>query len=1032
MHSTWPVYAQPDERQTTKDHMTLSVSRRRTCLATAGDQITMQATLFTDYPVTLKSFELALIQKIIYPNTGTTVGKRGPAATGPPPSRSSIISEQKRPQPALIQPGMHQTCELICMLPPNYSAMTVSTARLIENTYEVHVSAVLEGDRSISVGLPMTVSPFPVPYSMDMMQRMGMPPMALDHPSRAHLHQQAASISRPASAAASMLSPQAQPELRNSQYGPPTTAPPGRQQRPYHISERVGGQVARDDSLLGGPPSPVTHPPGNVPTAISNSISPLGATRSVMPDTLPVEVQRMDGYNEFGQAPSPPLQQRPPEAQPLTVTSPGPQTARFAVVNLTQRDEPDSPRSSVLHEPYMTAAEEKKRLAQQMRQVDVEAQAYAAPPPGPPPSGAPAAGGSSSANTSNLGSTPPKKKWLSAEEEKEKLFQKARDAAELTQRRAANSSNASASTAKASSPKAQKFNEGQTSATASQSPSSPAPVSTPVQKSSTSSTPQKWTSAEDEKRRLYERAQAKAMKTQAKAAAAGSTANVTRSNSIQSQNTSVAGTTNGTIVNPYTFTTQASSLKGSELYKSAMNNIKAPTPSTSQTSPGTPKPPSIQEPMTPPPITPPAQTPLSVPITPPPPSVTPSRSNGGWMTAEDEKARLRYLEAKRAVERHTALQEEDYGSSSSALDNGAYMGSNGYSGYASHSPSNDASWNVPPSGPPPPNGMSTPLMSIPAAITPPPPSSDPPAFEPSYGYTHATDIPEKEKLRLAQEARDAEAAVQNGYNHTAAGTDIPGYDEPPPSIPDYSSGGSPLPLSAADEKARLREQYASEENIGASGSRAAAASSSSNARAEPSMSADGGRMLTVAEERARLKALQAADRPISSVAPLPPPRIKSPPPSAPHSAASDFSKTAASSSYISSPAVSISSDDHLKRDPSIAQGKQRALTPSNASTNGAFVAPPPPPPLAPRPPKEYILQTKEQDAKIRRMTQETINLAAYGLNDGAAGPPWKGNDFSLGLRPFSPFNPSLDATAGAQASQGGSPLVNSVPRNYPQ
>ncbi|KAG8836360.1 hypothetical protein FRC17_005646 [Serendipita sp. 399] len=1012
MHSTWPVYAQPDERQTTKDGMTLSVSRRRTCLATAGDQITMQATLFTDFPVSLKSFELALIQRIIYPTTATTVGKRGPS-NAPPPSRSSIISEQKRPQPARIQPGMHQTCELICMLPPNYSAMTVNTARLIENVYEVHVSAILEGDNSISVGLPVTVSPFPVPYSMDMMQRMGMPPMALDHPSRAHLHQQAASISRPASAAASMLSPQPQ-DARTSQYAPPTTAPPGRQQRPFHIAERVGGQAARDDSLLGGPPSPTTNPP------VTAAINTITTQRSVVPDTLPVGVQGVNGYNEFGQ--QPPSAQRPPEPQPpqpLTVTSPGPQTARFAVVNLTQRDEPDSPRSSVLHEPYMTAAEEKRKLAQQMRQAETDAQAYAAPPPGPPPSGSPATASSNAVPTGSTptssSTTPPKKKWLSAEEEKEKLFQKARDAAELTQRRAANSSAASASTTKAASPKAQKFNEGQTSTAPAQSPSSPAPATTPVQKSSTSSS-QKWTSAEEEKRKLYERAQSKAMKTQAKAAAAGSAANVTRSNSIQSQNTVANGTTNGTIVNPYTFT-QTSTLKGADLYKSAMSNIKAPAPSTSQPSSSTQKPPSIQESITPPPTTPPAQITLSAPITPPPPSVTPSRNNSGWMSAEDEKARLRYLEAKRAVERHTALQDEDYGASSSAVDNGAYLGSNGYAGYASHSPSNDASWNAPPSSPPPSGSSATPLSSMPPAITP-PPSAEPPAFEPSYGYTHATDIPEKEKIRLAMEARDAQM-------------DAPGYDEPPPAIPGYNSGPS-VQLSAAEEKARLRAQYASDDNVGGSGS-GVAASSSSNTRADLLMSADGGRMLTPAEEKARQQAMQAAERPISSVAPLPPPRIKSPPPSAPLSSASEFARTPASSSYLSSPTVSVSSDDHLRRDPSIAQGKQRAMTPSNASANGTFVAPPPPPPLAPRPPKDYIRQTKEQDAKIRRMTQETINLASYGVRDteNGAATPWKANnDFSLGLRPFSPFNPSLDAANGAQAGQGSSSLANNASRNF--
>ena len=168
LHPLWPVYAQPDERQITKDGMTLSVSRKRMCLGSGGDTIPIHATLFTDIPISLRSFELVLRQTIKYPHGGNTVGKKGPPA--PPPSRTAIISEQKIPYAVRIQPGMHQTCELTCMLPPNYSEMTVTTARLVENEYDVQVSANLEPEGFIVVSLPLIVSPFPIPYTMDMMQ----------------------------------------------------------------------------------------------------------------------------------------------------------------------------------------------------------------------------------------------------------------------------------------------------------------------------------------------------------------------------------------------------------------------------------------------------------------------------------------------------------------------------------------------------------------------------------------------------------------------------------------------------------------------------------------------------------------------------------------------------------------------------------------------------------------------------------------------------------------------------------------------
>jgi hypothetical protein len=166
MHATWPVYAQPEERSVTMEGLQLTVQRRRTCLGAGGDSLAMQATVHAENMVTLAGFELSLTQKISYPNTGAATGRRGVT----PPPRSITISEQKIPLNTRIQSGMHQTCELLCMLPPDYHAMTVATARLIENTYMVVITAILEGNKSVKITLPITISPFPIPYSADMMQ----------------------------------------------------------------------------------------------------------------------------------------------------------------------------------------------------------------------------------------------------------------------------------------------------------------------------------------------------------------------------------------------------------------------------------------------------------------------------------------------------------------------------------------------------------------------------------------------------------------------------------------------------------------------------------------------------------------------------------------------------------------------------------------------------------------------------------------------------------------------------------------------
>lgn len=549
--------------------------------------------------------------------------------------------------------------------------------------------------------------------------------------------------------------------------------------------------------------------------------------------------------------------------------------------------------------------------------------------------------------------------------------------------------------------------------------------------------------AEEEKLKLYEKAQAKALKTQAQARtnsiSGSSTSNVGRSSSIMS-----TGSATGT-VNPQNYT-GSSTLKGSDLYRSSIATKSGASPTASQSPPPS-KDPVTPPSISPPPVSPPAATTRSTTITPPPP---PPPSNGGqWLSAEDEKARLRYLEAKRAVDRHIAQQDEEYGagSSSSGAQFSNVVGSSAHSGLGSPAPSTQPSWSMPPSSPPPfippavtangtlsPAGYGSVPITPPMSMnpTPPPPTGDPPPFEPSFGYSHANDLPEKEKMRLAYAVQDASASSQGPPDYTA----------PPPGSPPAGNSTNESVnkvLTAAEEKARLRAQYAADDAVvaGSSSSIAASASASSSSYArpppEPPMSADGSRKLTAAEEKALLKAQYAAERPISRTPPAPPPRVKSPPIS-PSPDTNRSPTTVPIASYLSP--SSTGSDDYLRRDPSISQGKQKASDLLQSRIPGT--TPPPPPPLAPRPPKEYIDQTRAEDAKIRRMTQDVTSISELDSNSASSTqiPPLQinannhalnGDNFSLGLRPFSPLDLGLDTTSLSQTMYSSPQTSTSTP-----
>jgi hypothetical protein len=407
---------------------------------------------------------------------------------------------------------------------------------------------------------------------------------------------------------------------------------------------------------------------------------------------------------------------------------------------------------------------------------------------------------------------------------------------------------------------------------------------------------------------------------------------------------------------------------------------------------------------------------------PPPP---PGANAPAYPSAEEEKARLRYDEAKRAVDRHQAV-----------------VGASPTSGY-------DASWEPSPpaqpySTPPPtqsygsPQGITNGLQL--ARGTSLRESGSPPPFSPSVmGYTAESDLPDKEKVKLAFARRDA----MLGQQHTGMTSEPPppDYGGSPSSEPRPAFGGPPsasfVPLSAAEEKARLKAQYEAEEAAGRAGR--AGGGGSGMRSSEPPGYVGETRPLTAVEEKALLRARMAAEQPVGASPPAPPPRLKTPP--------------ASGIPYLTYQSTGSSVSDIAPRDPSISAGKQRAA--SNTNTNMAalaglgrassmtvspqpratpMAAPPAPPPLAPRPPKEYIKQTQEEDAKIRRLTSDpsafsnsmqedqrtrTNSIRVPPMPGSPTQSVWLGgggtdylspsqSDFGLGLRPFSPIDLSLD------------------------
>ena len=292
------------------------------------------------------------------------------------------------------------------------------------------------------------------------------------------------------------------------------------------------------------------------------------------------------------------------------------------------------------------------------------------------------------------------------------------------------------------------------------------PASTPSRKTNTP-----WPTAEEEKLKLYTAAQEAAQRTQAQGMAeyaggsrmSGGSPPATQTTFNERPTSSQGSGQYNQGDSAHLGQANVPKSTGAQLYQHAMASMNRSPPSQSSAYP-------------------------SQQVTPPKPA--PSRS---YPTAEEEKAAMRYYEAKRAVDRH---QHQASGSMDDQQDVQPTEGPIAYEELYPNAPSSQ----------PPPSAVPPPLIQGPAMIN--------------------NALSEKERLRLKYEAEDAAAAAgANGAGAPpppspptmASGSRAspPGYGpSPPPSrsqpMPPADFGGQ-RPLTAAEEKARLKAQMEAED-----------------------------------------------------------------------------------------------------------------------------------------------------------------------------------------------------------------------------
>ncbi|KAJ6547334.1 hypothetical protein B0H19DRAFT_1165088 [Mycena capillaripes] len=374
LHSTWPVYCQPETRNIAQEGVTLIVERNATCYG-PGDRVSLFATVKSDalHTVILRGFELTLKESTIFRAGPYTSGKKSA-----PQVRVLTISENKFPINATLYGGTQHRTELNCMISPDHTTTTLNAARHIDITYTLNVKALMGTGTPLIMDLPVIVSNWQRAVSAEAIRRIGPAPSLSLLPTN--------------------------PTRRVEDTQPQTFAG-----RDPVVNRTVAANVYSTMPVL---------PPSNLGT-----VDEFGGYTSK--PTHKTTNSRSSGDEPGGSTARPGAGRRPGSAD----------RNRFTITNAEIPEDPPSQRrpSETAAKPaaarnkWPTAEDEKQRLYEEARAKVERTQGIAARGASPPPVR------SITPPRAVAAAAPQAKRWPTAEEEKLRLFNEAQEAVKRTQ-----------------------------------------------------------------------------------------------------------------------------------------------------------------------------------------------------------------------------------------------------------------------------------------------------------------------------------------------------------------------------------------------------------------------------------------------------------------------------------------------------------------------------------------------------------------------------------------------------------------------
>ncbi|KAJ1021113.1 hypothetical protein NDA16_003899 [Ustilago loliicola] len=173
LHSTWPVYAQPEDHEAIQDDIRVKVMRNRSCYG-PGDSVDVRVIVSSERvsPIKVKNISFSIRETVTFKGSAKKTFGSNKAAS----QKTETLSSKSKSFGKKVYKGDMHTFDLSCQIPRTHTLVTIQTAKHIEVSYTLRVQVETAKKPIIVDHLPITVSNFTKTASDALMDRIGWVP----------------------------------------------------------------------------------------------------------------------------------------------------------------------------------------------------------------------------------------------------------------------------------------------------------------------------------------------------------------------------------------------------------------------------------------------------------------------------------------------------------------------------------------------------------------------------------------------------------------------------------------------------------------------------------------------------------------------------------------------------------------------------------------------------------------------------------------------------------------------------------------